>query len=311
MAKGGWQEFIQTLGTKLASSDGLLNKNKDENLLNDKKPVSLMYPNDLFAHSHQAFVFFNVRDSKKTVTPTYGSICLYMPSSLKVGYSANWTDAKLPLQKLMSVGNELVNLGKDAYTEISKGIESGDAGGAFMGTMKKLGNNSAAQFFAHNYVAKELSANYAAELRNYLGKTFNPFAAIVYDHPEFRVINLEFEFFAKNAKESEEIRKIIKMFKLAMHPSIEGGRPANFNNYNGAQEPLTWLFPYTFDIFFCTPYTDKMFMLKRTALLTADVDYAASPVQAFFKDGSPVHIKLNLTFKEMEYLTREDIEDNY
>jgi hypothetical protein len=54
-----------------------------------------------------------------------------------------------------------------------------------------------------------------------------------------------------------------------------------------------------------------MFLIKQAALTSADVDYAASTVQAFFKDGNPVHIKLDLSFKEMSLLTREDIEDNY
>lgn len=310
MAKGGWQAFIQTLGVKLAQTGGPLNKNKDENLLSDKKPVSLLYPDDLFAHSHQAFVFFNIRNSKKTIIPTYGSVCLYMPSTLRVGYNAQWTDAKLPLQRLMSLGNEYVNLGKDLYNVMSNSIGDGSFVEGLKQSLNTIQNNPAAQFASHHAAEKGLGANYAAELRNYLGRTFNPFAAIVYEHPDFRVVTLEFDFFAKNEKESEEIRKIIKIFKLAMHPAIEGGAN-NFVNVAGVIEPLTWSFPYTFDIFFCTPHTDKMFMLKRAALITADVDYAASPVQAFFKDGSPVHIKLHLTFKEMEYLTREDIEDNY
>jgi len=52
-------------------------------------------------------------------------------------------------------------------------------------------------------------------------------------------------------------------------------------------------------------------MIKRSALLRADVDYAGGGMQSFFKDGHPTHTKLSLSFKELELLTREDVENNY
>ena len=293
MSSSGWSGFIKTLGSQLSGPI----QGPREKLVGEDGNYSAIYPDDLFAHGHQAFIFFNIRSLEHIENPSSGSICLYMPSTLSVGYGANWSDTTFPLKKLKETFKSLAGLGINSYS-IATG--EGDITDKVQNVVDQVINNNALQAGVHNAIRKELSADYAAEFRDAVKKTFNPFKAVVYDVPEFRHFNFGFEFFAKNADEADEVRKIIKMFKLAMHPARVGDT-----------DNLLWSFPYVFDIFLCTPYTDKMFLIKQAALTSADVDYAGSTVQAFFKDGNPVHIKLDLKFKEMSLLTREDIEDNY
>lgn len=305
MSENGWSGFIKALGKNLAQGNGLKSV-KNETLLSDSEPASLMYPSDLFAHTHQAFIFFNIRGaSLKEASPSSGSICLYMPSTLVARYGAHWSPVTFPLERVIEQGQQYYNLAKDIGSKIIDGQNPTDI-------LKTIATNPAAQIATHNLIRKELNADYAAELRQAIGKAINPFAAVVYDVPEFRQFDFSFEFFAKNDKEAEEIRKIIKLFKLAMHPSRLGGdimsRP---DNSTADGQPLFWGFPYTFDVFLCTPWTDKMFMMKRSALTSMNVDYVGSGVQAFFKDGHPVHIKMDIKFQELELLTREDVEQNF
>ena len=292
MSGSGYAGLIKELQGLLTS--GALISNKDGNLLDGKEP--LQYPNDLFAHGKQAFIFFNIRRPDDAFA-SKGAICLYMPSTIQVSYGANWETSMLPIQKLITTASTYGN-------SILKLVEKSQSSGAGVGDIVKsvwdaTVSDPGAQYIAHNYL-KKLGGSYAAEYRNYLGKTVNPFAALIYEAPSFRTFQFEFEFFPRNATEAETARKIIKVFKLAMHPDrLEG---------DGG---LFWSFPYVFDVFLCTPYTDKMFVVKRAALHKADVDYAGSTVQAFFKDGNPVHTKLKLEFKELELLTRSEIEENY
>jgi len=298
-----WETFIKALGKDLTSDGGPLNLNKDADLL---KPGAkgLMYPGDLFDHGKQAFIFFNVRNAATGITPVsqpLGNICLYMPTTLRVDYNAKYTEAGQPLEKLIETGRTIFSSMKDSVSGM-QGIDFSSEG--LLDIAKRAGNglisDDTAKYFTHNIIKKTLGAEYAAEFRQKMGVAINPFLANVYDHPEFRTFNFEFEFFPKNPKESEQVRRIIKLFKLAMHPTRTGGT-----------DNLIWGFPCVFDVFLCTPWTDKMFMIKRSALLRADVDYAAGGVQSFFKDGHPTQTKLGLSFKELELLTREDVENNY
>jgi hypothetical protein len=297
----GYEELIKKLSNALTATGGKLNTQKDVDLLTTKA-TPLQYPNDLFAHGKQAFIYFHVRDHNDPVG-SLGSICLYMPSTMRVSYGADWENVTTPFQKLISTGQ--------AYYEGIMGAASSALNAPGSSVMEKsmnamqavsdyTANNPGAQFAAHGWIAKELNASYAAEFRQYLGKTVNPFAALIYKSPTFRNFQFEFEFFPRNSDEADEARRIIKLFKLAMHPNREGDK-----------DDLFWHFPCVFDVFLCTPYTDKMFMVKKAALVSANVDYAGSTVQSFFKDGNPVHTKLSLEFKELELLTRDEIYDNY
>lgn len=305
MSSSKWATFMKTLGNDLAKSGGLLNENKDTELL---QPGSsgLMYPDDLFAHGHQAFIFFNIRSSTDKASPSYGSMCLYMPKGLTVHYGANWKDFSAPLEKLVTTLGTYANSITDAFSKMRQGAANftpsfDSVMSAITSTFGAAKNDPGAQYLLHNIIKKELGPDYAAEYRKSIGKTVNPFAALVYESPEFRTFRFSFDFTPKNASEANEVRKIIKLFKLAMHPAKRAGQ----------DEELFWDFPYVFDVYLCTPWTDKMFMIKRCALESADVDYAPEGVQSFFKDGHPVYTKLELKFKELELLTRDEIENNY
>lgn len=302
-----WEEFMKALGTDLRADGGPLNLNKDGDLLRKgSAPVNLMYPGDLFDHGKQAFIFFNIRakapsiTNPNAVTQPMGSICLYMPQHLQVDYTARYTDSSsMPLQKLIEAGRSL-------YTSIQKQIDA--IGGisslstqSVIDIASSFAQDDMSKFVTHQFIKATLGPTYAAELRQKVGFVVNPFLANVYEHPDFRTFDFKFEFFPKNAKEAEQARRIIKLFKMAMHPSREGS----------GDDDLIWGFPYVFDVFLCTPWTDKMFMTKRSALTRADVDYSAGGVQSFFKDGHPTHTTLRLSFKELDLLTREDIEKNY
>lgn len=290
---------MAALGPKLISDGGPLNKSKDSDLLSTSYK-SLIYPQDLFAHGKQAFIFFNVREAPKGLTPVsqpLGSVCLYMPSSLRVSYGAGYTPVTQPFEKLKETATTLWNSLTDAYNNRNSVDFTVDG---VISKLKEASDDPGARWIAHAFIKKHLSADYAAEFRQKLGIVINPWMALVYEHPEFRTFEFEFEFFPRNSDEAENVRRIIKLFKLAMHPTKTG----DAGN-------LIWGYPCVFDVFLCTPWTDKMFMIKRSVLTSADVDYAAGGIQSFFKDGHPTHTKLTLKFKEMELLTREEVYENY
>jgi len=273
------------------------------------KRFQLTYPEDLFDHVG-AFIFFNIRSSNiKSTIPSFGEIRLFMPATLRVSYGAQWSEIELPLEKINALGGDVVNKIVNAYQS------SGGVGDAVLKEISALADAATAIDYKQtgywgldNYLKKNMPG-LSGELRRNgfippVGDnqaTTNPFAAINYNAPSYRQLQLEFDFLARNPDEAEEIRKILKAFKLAMHPAkTERGDSAVF-----------WDAPYIFEIYFFTPSATNMFNFKKSALIGMSVDYGASGIQTFFKDGQPVHIKTSLEFKELGYLTREDIEYNY
>lgn len=102
---------------------------------------------------------------------------------------------------------------------------------------------------------------------------------------------------ARNKGESDEINKIIKAFKAAMHPSTID----EVNRF--------WNYPDNFDIYLFSPTREYLFNISTCVLEKMDVNYAQAGVPSFFKDtGAPVDISMSLQFKELELLTREKIQ---
>ncbi len=161
-----------------------------------------------------------------------------------------------------------------------------------------------AKYAASNAAESALGSSYASDVRRGIAgkdQVVNPFTSMLYQGPRLRQFQLDFSLYARNQKESESIQKIIKAFKLAMHPDAEKGGESVFFD-----------FPYIFDVFFITPATDKMFNIKKAALTDLSVDYAGSGAPSFFNvSWAPVDIRLSLTFKELELLTRSEIDQNF
>lgn len=133
------------------------------------------------------------------------------------------------------------------------------------------------------------------------GKKVNPRKEQLFDEVEFRTFTMQFDLAARSAKDMENIESIIRIFKYHAYPELT---PGNF----------MWIYPAHFDIVHY--YRDQVnYHMPRhaTSVLTnIDVDYAGG--QSFISvhhDGSPVMIKLTLTFNEIAILSRDSIKQGY
>lgn len=262
-------------------------KTEDEAWMKDKG--ALIYPQNLFQPGQQAYIFFLMRDSNLRSTAVYKRIGLYMPPAIKVSYGSNWEEINMQV-------SQAIDMGKDAI---------GAAGSAFGGTSAE--KQGAAQFatdaaltggagIADALTGSDAFGNFNEVERR---RTTNPHQALLFKGVSFREFQFSFELLARSQKESDSIRQIIKTFKWGMHPGGENN--ASF-----------WSYPNTFDVYLLTPSHRYMFNISQCVLTAMDVDYGASGAASFFKgSGAPVHINLNLTFKELSVLTKKLIESDY
>lgn len=253
-----------------------------------KDGSSLYYPHDLFENQASAYIYFMVRDSQASNSTMYESgststsgntgaaslfkrLALYMPPSIKVNYGTKWEEVSLSVSRNIDMVKNLGSGGEGTEAAILAGMAADKA----MGTQ---------------------AAQNEAEFRT--KGILDPQAALLFKGVEFREFQFDFQLLARTRQESEDIRKIIKTFKWAMHPAKGGG--------------VTWQYPCFFEIHLLTPTQKYMFNVMNSALIRMDVDYGGSGIPSFFREnGAPVDIRLALTFKELQVLTKEMILKDY
>lgn len=135
--------------------------------------------------------------------------------------------------------------------------------------------------------------------------TSNPRRELIFNQPQPRKFEFNFEFAPRNADESKIVLEIIRVFKFHAYPFLQSNgyfyeMPAEFHvkyfmtDDTGAVAENTWLN-----------------RIGACALTEVNVDYAASGVASFHQDGSPTHINLSLTFSEMEVMTQQHVSEGF
>ena len=113
----------------------------------------------------------------------------------------------------------------------------------------------------------------------------------------------EFEFFPRDADESKKVLEIIRCFKYYAAPQL------------GSEEGFAGAFISSPDVFQLTYMSGKgkphpfLNNFMPMALVETKVNYSGSGTFSTFHDGTPTHIKLTLTFKELNPVYREDYDE--
>lgn len=130
------------------------------------------------------------------------------------------------------------------------------------------------------------------------GNVVNPFQLALFESVSPRAHNFTFRLIPRTPEESATIRHIINTFKFRSLPSFSGAN-------------RTFLkMPDEVEMAFYG--TDKLFKFAPAYITSVQVNYSALGGQNVFfgEDQSPAGVELNLTFQEIEPLTRESYEDS-
>ena len=218
-----------------------------------------------------------------------GCVKLYIPSSLEYNYTAEWNQ-----------------------------VQFGAIGAAFGGAGNALGAGGATALNATlGDMAKKLGAaapgsesfDAGAVLGGAFGVTFNDNTLQTFKKMGTRVFNFNYILLTRNEEEETEIKKIIKFFKLAMHP---GSRRSGTNN------SLFLTYPYIFRIIQAGQKTGrgkmgigKQFLpnTKYCALKEVKVNYTPNENFTLTPNSFVTAVSMAIQFEELTTLTRQDIHD--
>ena len=195
------------------------------------------------------------------------AIALHVPNEVSVGYRATYGEEEL-------------------------GAIFGAAGEA--ATNSKLGAGEAGVMGA---VAKANEINPARGVLSALMKSANnPRKEQLFKSMEFRRFSFNYQFAPRSPEEANNVKRIINMFKFYMHPEYQ-------NNIN----KMLYLFPSEFDIVYYFGDKEHPHLNKISTCVLTDlqINYAPNGQLSTFADGFPTQINVQMSFLELETLTKE------
>ena len=249
------------------------------------------------------------RTGSKDKTKNAGEVVLYMPpDALKTTYSQSIGDVEMGSAIQIAEGSK--NIKEFGGSESASGFDnflSMITGGS--GVIADSVKSGALQL-----AVGALGAPVTAAIGKATGQILNPHKAVVYQGPgNFRTFSYTFVMVPKSAAEAEQIFKIVKFFKLRMHPEVGAGGI-------DAVKSLTLGYPDEFAIKY---YVNKkaidgsdpnkpLFRIHNCFLESFAADYTTSSLVSFIGDDQqPLTTTISLAFKETQLITKEDIRKGY
>ena len=250
-----------------------------------------------------------------------GSVILPMPKATDAN-AAQWGGSDLTVTDLAALGqakrmdqdsifanvirsatgSSLTGLDDDAIRENNEiRRQRVEAGGEESRGNKILTGGQAITAQSISKLTGLLGANFDTDvfLARTGGRVLNPNAEMLFQGPVIRDFSFEFQMIARSKREGEEIRKIIRFFKLGMAPKFQNiaflANPdvfkLEYKNGTGEEDILK---------------TVNRFNPGGLALTALKTDYAPNGYWAAYTDSQPVALKLAMSFTELRPIYEGD-----
>jgi len=228
------------------------------------------------------------------------TIQLPIPSNIGDTNQVNWGDDSL---------NSLALFGVD---QINKVLESRNLFGG-VGGLLQIVRGTGQEVLTKGGAQEAIKQSFTSALVNSLGgnttpqglisratgSVINPNMELLFEGVNLRSFAFDFDFAPRDEKESNVVKEIIRIFKQSMAPRT-GSNTAGAGLF--IEAPNIFLLKYKSgnqD----HPYLNKF---KPCALTSMGMNYTGSGSYATYADKTPVHMKLSLSFTELNPIYNED-----
>jgi hypothetical protein len=211
-----------------------------------------------------------------------GFIALYMPNQLATRYSMQWQEEEMDLAVTIATNPEVAKSLEAVKDSLSKGNikDAASAGGGIAGKI----------------VGAELlkkSPSLSAASRS----AANPRKEQLFKGVDYRRFTFDYQFAPRDSDEARDVLQIVNMFKYHMHPEFKDS--SNF----------IYIYPSEFDIEYCfgNGPNQRLHKISSCVLTEMNINYSPNGVFSTFPDGMPTQINIQMSFTELELLTKERI----
>jgi hypothetical protein len=227
------------------------------------------------------------------------AIALHVPNQLNIRYGANWEAEDTDMFSMVQEGGEaMVNAFKSASSGVASANSLKDGaiafGNAAAGFGGKIGTIAASLAFNN-----KSGVNVPQAVQGLTGLAPNPRKEQFFKGIDFRTFTFQYQFYPKSAEEARNVQNIIYLFKLHMLPEFKDS--GNF----------LYIYPSEFDIAYYHNHEENLNVHRHTSCVLTEMNVQYTPNGQFttFEDGTPTQINVDLTFKELALVTKENVQE--
>jgi hypothetical protein len=243
----------------------------------------------------------------KNLKSDYGSIILPIPSNIQDGNSVNFGPGSLDGLTASALEYALGTIGRGAeiksLSDIGPLITSSLRGG-----LSLLANDGAIDYFTRNIAASAANIPFGGNLTasqllaRQTGNILNPNMELLFEGVNLRSFKFSFKMTPRDAKEAENVKKIIRTFKKYMSPQADD---------------LYLKTPRIFELTYMKGSKKHPFLhkFKQCVLIDMSVNYTGEGTYATYGGpdnqggGTPVSMVMDLGFKELEPIYSRDYDN--
>lgn len=280
------------------------------------------YPYEVFdAGFNVPYVLFRFTDAyggRITNSPT---VSIKMPGTFNVTGFSDYARTENIFATSTDIYNQVLNNAISSKQNETRTDMAGSEGGNIQSAVNKIAQVGVSAAEAFQYSWKKAFANLegwgaSAGMSNIGQYEFmnrqavNPMAQLLYRGPQLRRYQFPFEMHPKSSDDSNQIQKILSIFRVASAPSVPSTSGTSVAGINiGAGNAFTFGYPHLtqFDVLFVDPTNQvkTIFRSKLCAIESVSADYGSQKM-TFFKDGKPTEIALTLQLTEVAPRTLGD-----
>tara|TARA_B100000902_G_scaffold208295_1_gene198324 strand:- start:767 stop:1963 length:1197 start_codon:yes stop_codon:yes gene_type:complete len=238
---------------------------------------------------------------------------LPIPQQISDTTSVTWGESTMNLFTIMGmdIANSMMQKSggdnwDDLMTMVTQGvqIEGIEQGGTLSNTLRSTLAGLAVNQFGANVTANNV-------LSRGSGNILNSNKELLFDGVNLREFRFDVTFTAREDAEGERIKKIIRSLKQAMSPKADGLGSSEYSSSGGSSAGVFISSPDLFLLRYLSGGKPHPFLnvFKPCALAALSVNYTGNGNYATYSNGTPVHIKMQMTFKETNPVYAEDYTD--
>lgn len=240
------------------------------------------------------------RTSSGSLEKPFSFIYLPIPQNIADSNSVDWGDDSLNSLSAFGLGATAdIMQSENAVKGVVDALKS--AVGVGIGLLTDANGQNLLTSKLASEAVRSLGANTTLEgvLSRSSGQVLNPNMELLFKGVKLRSHNFTFDLAPRDEPEAYQVKQIVRRFKQEM--------AARSSSTSGG----TGLFisaPSVFKISYKSGGRPHPFLpvIKPCALINMEVNYTGSGVYATYDNGTPVHMKLTLSFQELNPIYYED-----
>ena len=261
-------------------------------------------PNNKLADPKLSFNLSNATTRHKDKTKTKYYIELPMPQELNDSNSVTWGEDRVNALELAAlnvaqgamagnIGEGAVEAAQLAVTALNTGVNIPTLSGDTQDAVRAALSGAAIGALGSNVSAKSVIARST-------GQILNNNLELLFQGVNLRSFPYSITFSPRDPKESRMVKDIIRSLKMAMAPKA--------GEMESSAQGIFLKSPDVFQLKYLRDGHDHPFLnsFKLCALTGMTVNYTNAGTYTSYEDGTPVNIRMNLTFKELNPIYHED-----